>query len=177
MKFVFVLSVSLLLVACQSPLIQTKDSYLQPASDATIEITQTITVPPNFSRTFLQSGKVISPVSLNLFRINCEVEINTVSETRQIIKPEKFNIIAIAQEESPIVMSEAVMVASLNYVSSTPSDIKRFFRFHLSAQDPESKSKVKALVCRGAQDNHFDAQLPTLEQMQAATGSYIKFNL
>ncbi|MCU7799266.1 MAG: hypothetical protein KZQ70_03755 [gamma proteobacterium symbiont of Lucinoma myriamae] len=176
MKFFIILSL-LLLVACQSPLIQTNTSYLKPVSDSTIEITQSIEVSPNYARAFLQSGNVIPPVRLNSYSVNCEVEINTVSETRQIIKPEKFDIIEISQEESPIVMLKPVMVASLNHVSSSPADIKRFFRFHLSAQDPESKSQVRALICRGVQAAHGKAQLPTLEQMQAAAGTYIKFNL
>lgn len=165
-----------LLVACQSPLIQTDGSYLKPDSTSTIEITQSLDVSPNFSRAFLQAGKNILPESLNLYLVNCEVEINTVSENEQIIKPDKFNIIAISQEDSPIVMIKPVMVASLNYASS-PSDIKRFFRFHLSTQNSSSKSDVRALICRGIQARHGEAQLPTLEQMQTAAGSYIKFNL
>lgn len=176
MKLFITLSILCLLVACQSPLIQTNTTYLKPASHSTIEITQSLDVHPNFARAFLQSGKVISPLRLNLYRVNCEVEINTVSETRQIIKPEKFNIIRIAQEESPIVMSKQVMVASLNY-ASTPTEIKRFFRFHLSAIDPDSKSEVRALICRGVQANYAEAQLPTLEQIQMAVGANIEFNL
>lgn len=165
-----------LLVACQSSLIESNNVYLKPSSHSTIEITQPLDVYPNFSRAFLQGGEVISPEELDLYRVNCEVEINTVFETQQIIAPGKFNITAISQEESPIVMLKPVMLASLNY-ASTPTDIKQFFRFHLSAQDPDSKSQVRALTCRGIQANHASALLPTFEQIQAATGSYIKFNL
>ena len=176
MKFFIMLSVIFLLVACQSSLIESNNVYLKPSSHSTIEITQPLDVYPNFSRAFLQGGEVISLEELDLYRVNCEVEINTVFETQQIIAPGKFNITAISQEESPIVMLKTVMVASLNY-ASTPTDIKQFFRFHLSAQNPDSKSQVRALTCRGIQANHALAQLPTLEQMQAAAGTYIKFNL
>lgn len=178
MKFFIALSVLFLLVACQSsPLIQSNASYIEPAAHSSIEINQPLEVFPNFSRAFLQSGKVISPVSLNLYQVNCEVEIDTVSETRQIIAPGKFNIIAISQKESPIVMLKPMLVASLNYASSTPTEIKQFFQFQLSPQNPDSTSKVRALTCRGVQAEHADAQLPTLEQMQKAVGTYINLNL
>ncbi|MCW8931429.1 MAG: hypothetical protein OQL19_14455 [Gammaproteobacteria bacterium] len=166
-----------LLVACQSPSIQTNTSYFKPDSVSTIEITQPLGVAPNFARAFLQAGNNISPIGLDLSNVNCEVEINTISEVRQVIQPEKFNVVAIAQEESSIVMLKPLILASLNYASSGPPEIKRFFRFHLSAQDSNSKSQVRALLCRGVSEEHADAQLPTLEQMQAATGNYIKFNL
>ena len=177
MKFFFIFTVFLLLTACQSSLIQTNSSYLEPAIHPSIEITQSLDVSPESARAFLQNGEVISLEKLDLYAVNCEVEVNTVSETGQIIKPGKFKIISTSYEESPIVMIKPVMLASLNYASSTPPDIKRYVRFHLTALEAESKSSVRSLICRGAQDTHNEAELPTLKQMQNAVGIYIKFNL
>jgi len=63
------------------------------------------------------------------------------------------------------------------WASDSPVDIKRYYHFKLSAQDPQSKSQVRALICRGAQDEPYNARLPTLEQMKLAGGQYIIFNL
>lgn len=178
-KIILILIISTL-TGCQSAaLIKSEGYYIKVVPTATIEITQSIEIAPGSARAFLQNGKVISMGQLNLYDINCEVEINTVSESRQIIEPGVFNILAIAQEESPIVMSMPVMVASLNYAwaSDSPVDIKRYYHFRLSAQDPQSNSQVRALICRGAQDEPYNAKLPTFEQMRHAGGQYIIFNL
>ena len=184
MKTTILLTISFLLAGCQSALIRTDNAYLEISPQASIEIMQSIKVSANSARGFLQSGEVISQGQLNLYDINCEIEINTVSESSQIIEPGVFNVISVAQEESPIVkrpfMTKPVMVASLNYAwsSDSPVDIKRYYHFRLSAQDPDSKAKtvVRAMICRGAQDTPFAAELPTYEQMMAAGGKYIKLN-
>ena len=114
------------LAGCQSAtLIESEGRYVELAATASIE------VAPNSARAFLQNGEVISITQLNLYDVNCEVEINTVSESRQLIEPGIFDVLAIGQEESPIVMSKPVMVASLTYAwgSDSPVDIKRYFYF------------------------------------------------
>lgn len=189
MKQILFLTIAFFLAGCQSALIQTENAYTEVSRQASIEITQVIEVAPGSARAFLQNGEVISYGQLNLYDINCEIEINTVSEERQIIEPGVFNIVSIAQEESPIVkrknekqfMTKPIMIAALNYAwfSNSPVDIKRYYRFRLTAQDPESKpgTVVRAMICRGAQDTPYNAELPTYEQMKAASGKYVKFNL
>ena len=183
-KFVL-LFISFFLSACESTLIKSDNSYHEVSAQATIEITQAVKVSPNSARAFLQNGKLITQGQLNLYDINCEIEINTVSENYQTIEAGIFNVISIAQDESPIVkspyMKKPVMIASLNYAwsSDSPVDIKRYFHFKLSAQNPKSKSEVqvRAVTCRGAQDTPYNAKLPTYEQMREAGGQYIIFKL
>ena len=180
MKKIALILAAITLSACRSAvLIESEGRYVEIAATASIEITQSIEVAPNSARAFLQNGKVISMGQLNLYDVNCEVEINTLSESRQLIEPGIFNVLSIAQEESPIVMSKPLMVASLTYAwaSDSPVDIKRYYHFKLSAQDPRSKSQVRAVICRGAQDEPYKARLPTFEQMRLAGGRYIIFNL
>ncbi|MCW8928928.1 MAG: hypothetical protein OQL19_01670 [Gammaproteobacteria bacterium] len=172
-----------ILSACQSTLIQSENNYFEISNQASIEITQVLEVAPNSARVFFQNGEVISHGQLNLYDINCEIEINTVSDSRQIIEPGVFDIISVAQNQSPIVKQELkkqqILVASLNYVwnsSNSPVDIKRYYHFKLSAQDPRSNSEVRAMTCRGAQDTPFNAKLPTYEEMRKAGGQYIKLN-
>ena len=180
MNRVIVILFIITLSGCQSTaLIESEGYYVEVAAKSSIEITRVIEVAPNSARAFLQNGKVISMAQLNLYDINCEIEINTVSESRQIIEPGIFNVLAMAQEESPIVMSKPIMVASLTYAwtSDSPVDIKRYYHFRLSAQDSQSNSQVRALICRGAQDEPYNARLPTFEEMRLASGQYIIFNL
>jgi len=183
-KKIALLFILFFLSACQSTLIKTGDSYLEIPGQATIEITQSVDVAPNSARAFFQNGEMIRYGQLNLYDINCEIEINTISEKYQTIEAGVFNIISIAQEESPIVKRQftgkPVMIASLNYAWAydSPVDIKRYYHFKVSAQDSERKSEVvvRAIICRGAQDTPYNAELPTYEQMRVAGGRYIQFN-
>lgn len=173
-----------LLVACdfgQSFFIKKNDQYIEVVPQATIEILRVLTVEPNSARAFLQNGVAIHQAKLNLYDIDCEVEINTVSELRQTIQPGIFNVFAISEEESPIVMfSTPPVVASLDYAwlyDNAPVDTKRYYLFRLEAQDKESQSEVRAVICRGAQSEPYNARLPRMEEMNIAVGSYIHFNL
>ncbi|MCK5697711.1 MAG: hypothetical protein KAI02_06085 [Gammaproteobacteria bacterium] len=179
MKHFTLLFLSLFLVACQLPLIKDKESYLQPSSNAMLEITEELEISPHYSRVFLQSGNTIPPFRLNYYVANCEIEVNTLSDVKTYIAPEIFHITSISQQESPIVMTDTIKVASLNDMllkqASSSFEIKRFFRFHLSPQNSQSQSQVTSLLCRGIQDEHVYAELPTLEEINSAVGQYIKF--
>lgn len=175
-----ILSLIFLLSACQNTMIMSDNSYLPTSSQATIEITQQLTVPPNSSRAFFQHGELLAHTGIDLYSVDCEVEINTVSESRQTIEPGLFNVISIVHDESPIVMRKPIMVASLNFAwggdSGSPVDIKRFYRFRLSAQDPEAETQVRSLICRGVQAEPYLAELPTYNEMQTAVGEYVILN-
>ncbi len=177
----------LFLSACQSTLIKEDGRYIEVSSQASIEITESIEVGPNSARAFLQNGELIYSGQLNLYDVNCEIEINTVSEKRQTIEAGVFDIRSISQDQSPIVKQQGVkkeiMVASLGtewqevaWDSNSPVDIKRFYRFKLTARDSSSKSEVRSVTCRGAQDTPFNARLPSSEEMKNAGGHYLKFN-
>lgn len=182
MKSFILLSLIFLLTACQTTMIKSDDSYLTTSSQATIEITQQLTVPPNSARAYFQHGELLRHTGIDFYAVDCEIEINTVSESRQAIEPGLFNVISIVQDESPIVMTMPVMVASLNFArgggdGGGPVEIKKFYRFRLSAQDPEAETQVRSMTCRGAQDDPYKAELPTYSEMQAAVGQYVILNL
>jgi len=145
-------------------------------------------VPANSARAFFQSGELLIHSGINYYQVSCEILINTVSETQQIIAPGLFNITAVTQNESPFVMGKTVQLAALDFNdqqyarggsgSSSPVDIHRYYRFKLTARDSSGQSTlVRSLSCRGALDTPYQASLPTLSEMQATVGSFIKFNL
>jgi len=180
MKLIYIIATLILITACQPTLIRSDNNYFAVNPNSTIEITQEIEVHPNSARAFLQYGEVQPNGKINLYEVNCEVQINTVSETRQIIQPDIFKVISIRQEESPIVMFKPVMVASLNLAgkddSYSPVDIKRYYHFKLSPQEANSSSQVRAIICRGAQAEPYRAELPSLKQMKQASGDFLQFN-
>ena len=179
MKFLASMLSLLFLTACQSILIQSQSQYIPVRSDATIEILKELEVFADSARAFLQQGQQIHPNALNLYDVNCEVEVNTVSEHKQVIKPGRYHVISVQQEESPIVLLHPVQLAALrlSWVNDAPVDIKRYYYFRLQSAKTETMSSVRAVICRGIQDAPYKAQLPTLEQMTQAVGQYLHFNL
>jgi hypothetical protein len=178
MKYLAII-VLLLISACQTTSLQ-NNFYSSGAKDseASIEILQPLRVPPNSARVYFQNGKMLTNTAIDLYEVNCEVEINTVSEQSQGIAPGLFRITSIRQEESPIVMFRSMMTASLRTVwdNDSPVDIKRYYYFHLVAQDPDSSSQVRGVICRGVQEQPYLAELPTLQEMKLASGEYLRFN-
>jgi len=188
MKIISIIILMYLLSACQNTLIQSDGNYYKISPDASIEITQQLSVPANSARAYLQNGQLLRHTGINLYDVSCEVLINTVSESRQTISSGVFTVLSIEQNESPIVMRHAIQVAALDYSyqqyargggsgSGSPVDIKRYYRFKLAAQNPEKQvTEVRSITCRGPQDEPYKARLPTFNEMQAAVGSYITFD-
>ncbi len=165
------------LTGCQPTLIKSAGKYQPGSSDAYLVLTKSVVVPPNSARAFFQGGELIPDAQLNLYEVDCELQINTVLEKPQTVQPGTFRIIKIIQDQSPIVSLQPVMYAALGFgwgYQSSPVDIKKFYTFRLEA---ESQPLLRAVICRGVQDTPFMAELPTLEEMQAAVGEYIQFNL
>lgn len=179
-----------LLTACQgyNTLIKSDNSYFEISPHASINITQELSVPANSARAFFQNGELLSHTGINLYNISCEILLNTVSESRQIITPGVFTITAVSQNESPIVMTKSIQVAALNFNyqqyafgggggGDSPVDIHRYYKFKLSANEPSKQiTQVRSLTCRGMQDEPYNAVLPTFNEMRAALGHYVKLN-
>lgn len=191
MKIILIMIAVFLLTACQgyNTLIKSDGFYFQISPSATIEITQELSVPANSARAFFQNGELLRHTGINLYNISCEILINTVSESRQTIAPGVFNITSVTQNESAIVMNKTIQVAALNYDyqqyargggggGDSPVDIHRYYKFKLSAQEPSKQiAQVRSLTCRGVQDEPYKASLPAFNEMQAALGQYVTFDL
>jgi hypothetical protein len=179
MKNLFAILLVIILSGCQSVKIKQDDQFISIAQDSTIEIMRSIKVPPNSARAYLQNGNLLPGTGINYYQVNCEIEINTVAEKYQTVQPGKFKVKSVRMEESPIVMSKPVLYASLKLTSTdsdSPVDIKRYYHFALQSIDSNEESDVRALICRGILEEPYLAELPTFEEMQQASGDYIKFN-
>lgn len=171
---ILVLAIALLLGGCGAQKIQNTQSYRSISPKAYIQLKQEIVVEPGHARAFFQLGELIKPSELNLYEVDCELEIRHVKEVKQTIKPGKFQVMDAQQDISPIVFvpETRTQVAWVNHIG--PSDIKRFWRFKLSSQ---TQPNVMNLICRGVQDFPYKAQLPSYEEMQFALGEYVQLKL
>jgi len=170
------LLILMLLTACKVPVIKQQEhgQYYPIAQNAWIEIQQKARIEPDNARAYFQDGKWIHPSSLNLYEVNCELEVRDVVEKYQWINPGKFEIIRTQQDQSPIVFGPGKSTTLAWNQDQAPSDIKRFWKFTLQSKQ---QANVMHFICRGVQDSPYNATLPTSTEMQTAVGQHIKLHL
>lgn len=174
MRLLIILSLVLIINACKPLLIEDKNSYTQIIADAWIELNEPLTVRMEEGRIFMQSGQIIDQAELDLYTVNCELEMQKLSDTKRIIQPDRFDIKGTSQQSSPIVMARPYQLASLQMIASSPADIKRVWVFLLYS---EKQPEVRALICRGPQNSEESAKLPTIDEMQNTLGELITLHL
>lgn len=172
----FMLCFILVISACQTPLIQPhkQGEYVSISPKAWIEVKNKVSVEADSARAFFQLGELIHSSRLNLYEVNCELEVRDVLDTEQTISPDRFKIIKAQQDQSPIVFFPNQKIHYAINREEGPSDIKRFWKFTLQSQQ---QPNVMHLICRGVQDFPANAELPTVEEMQQALGSLVDIHL
>lgn len=167
--------VSLLLAGCgQSGLVR-KDTasplYLPPVGTR-IELQNPLTVAPGRTRVFLQRGKTRQGVDQYL--PNCNFEIRKLSEQPQVISPETFLVVKVQRVTEEVVqLTRPVVVAGIGLAgmdadSGQPMIVRGVHLWIGSDTQPD----VMRMTCRGAFDDAWRAQLPSIDEMREALGDY-----
>ncbi|MFP5506162.1 MAG: hypothetical protein ACLGH6_08190 [Gammaproteobacteria bacterium] len=145
------------------------------ARSGVFELHEDITIRAGRTRTYLQDGAIVSGV--NEFRPHCQLEINTLSESPQTVRVDRFSITRIGTRTDQVVQSAPLQLAALDGTARWPFDgfmdgeLRRMYVyiFHLhSDQQPD----VRALICGGAFDSPGLAVLPSLGEIARALGRY-----
>lgn len=175
MKYLSTFACCLLLAACQANLIKKAETFTPIQQASWLEINKRVTIPAGHTRAFFQGGNTIDINLLDLYQVNCELEVQQVAADEQTVEPGRFEITAISQQLSPIVKTTSYRVASAGMLaSSTQTDTRRYWQFRLSSMH---QPQVRSLICRGIQDTHEQAVLPTVEDISKALGAYMTIHL
>jgi len=152
--------------------------YFVPPPGSQVVVKQRLEVPPGMTRVYLQHGKVIPKSARNDYAVNCNFEINTVSDAPRHIEPGEYIVSRSQRRTDSIVGLEPVRVASL--VSSmmerdggTPLMFEEL-RFTLTATSP---SDLRELACRGVMSFPAEIVPPTLAEMRRALGDYAEIRV
>jgi hypothetical protein len=178
MKKIYIISLALFLLSCKGMQIRqdVTSKFIEYSENPWIEIKENLIVRPENARVYLQNGKQIYPASLDMLTTNCEIEINTVLEEKQIVFPGRFKNTSIGIEASPIVFMEntKINVAFGGGGSGAPVDVKRYWKFKLYSK---TRPEVLNFICRGPLDQPSVAMLPTLDGIKQAVGNIIEVHL
>jgi hypothetical protein len=149
--------------------------YVPPVGSRVV-VKQRLTVPPGMTRVFLQYGQVIPRSARNDYAVNCNFEINTLSDSPRYIEVGTYTVSRSLRHSDDIVSRQPLRLAALGMQAGmvfrnddgTPVLFEEV-RLSLTSTPP---SDVRELACRGAMADPSEMQLPTLAEMRQALGAY-----
>ena len=181
MKTLFVVVlVGLLAAACsQSRWVKPDPAshYYLPPVGTQVELKRPLTVPPGHTRVFLQGGKVSQ--GLDQYAPNCNFEIRTLSEQPQVISPETFLVVKVQRlTEEVVQLNRPLLVASRGFAGlgrdgGQPMIVQGVHLWFGSDIQPG----VMRMTCRGAFDDPWDVEWPSINEMRTALGDYARIVL
>lgn len=139
------------------------------------ELHEDLTIRAGRTRTYLQDGAIVSGV--NEFRPHCQLEINTLSESPQTVRADRFIVTRIGTRTDQVVQSAPLQLAALDGIARWPFDgfmdgeSRRMYVYIFSLHS-DRQPDVRALTCGGAFDSPGLALPPTLGDIARALGRY-----
>jgi len=146
--------------------------YWLPPVGSEVDLKQSLEVPPQSARVFLQQGVVVAKSGVNQFLPSCNFEVNQVFEdTSQTIQPDTFRVLRVGRQWEEVVQQAPTQYAALHLarasVDGGTSPIIHTVHLWLeSARQPE----VRRLSCRGGVDDPPKAKPPSGEEIFQALG-------
>lgn len=124
MKFILIITFSLLMSACVSTSFTFKDPGMLAIQTGSILIlNQSLTIQQGKARTGVQHGKAVTGVNMN--EPYCEFLINTIAKTTTILPAGRYRITKNRGYQVPYAINYYLNMTSLSLESSPPSDIRK----------------------------------------------------
>ena len=139
-------------------------------------VPQRIEVPGGQTRIFFQRGEIVKKVSdLDLYKTNCNFEINTLAETPRYIEAETYTVTRTTRREGEVVLFKPLQYASLTVggiVGKGGDGPPMYFEEVRMTLRSEKPSDIRDLTCRGAMTDPAWVEPPTLAEIRAALGQH-----
>lgn len=152
--------------------------YFLPPPGSQVVVKQRLEVPPGMTRVYLQHGKVIPKSERNDYAVNCNFEINTLSDLPRHIDAGIYTVTKTRRRTDSIVSREPVHVASLAMSMDDRGGgsalVFEQVRMSLTSTPP---SDIRELACRGVMTEPDAVELPTLAEMRQALGDYAEIRV
>lgn len=149
--------------------------YVPPAGSRVL-VKQRLTVPPGMTRVFLQYGQVIPRSARNDYAVNCNFDINTLSDSPRYIEAGSYTVVRSQRHSDDIVSRQPLQLAALGMQAGMmfrdDGGTPVLFEEVVMTLTSTPPSDVRELACRGAMADPSEMQLPTLAEMRQALGDY-----
>lgn len=167
----------LIMTACNAAPVTDPGSRLYlPTPGSTVTVPQRIEVPGGQTRIFLQRGEIIKKASqLDLYKTNCNFELNTLAETPRYIEAGTYTITRSSRQEKQVVFFKPLQYAAVGIGgmigkgSEGPGMYFVEVRMELRSDKP---TDIRELACRGVMDDPAWVKPPTLAEIRQALGKH-----
>ncbi len=155
--------------------------FFLPPVGSKVLVKQDIPVPPGWARTFFQRGEAVGYYQVDWYSVNCNFEINQVSEQIRYIQPGEFLVSRVEQQIEGVVHrpGQPVRLAAAGRFAVSGVDAGGVLlnqAVHLWLES-EEQPEVRRLSCRGTLDDAPNAQFPSIAEMRQALGSVAEIRL
>jgi hypothetical protein len=147
-----------------------------PTPGSTVTVPQRIEVPGGQTRIFFQRGEIVNKASdLDLYKANCNFEINTLAETPRYIEAGTYTVTRTTRQEREVVLFKPRQYASLaigGLVSKGDDGPGMYFEEVRMTLRADQQSDIRELACRGVMTDPGWIEPPTLAEIREALGQY-----
>ena len=147
-----------------------------PTPGSTVTVPQRIEVPGGQTRIFFQRGEIVKKASgLDLYKANCNFEINTLAETPRYIEAGTYTVTRTTRQEREVVLFKPLQYASLaigGQVSKGDDGPGMYFEEVRMTLRADQQSDIRELACRGVMTDPGWVEPPTLAEIREALGQH-----
>ena len=147
-----------------------------PSPGSTVTVPQRIEVPGGQTRIFFQRGEIVKKASgLDLYKANCNFEINTLAETPRYIEAGSYTVTRTTRQEREVVLFKPRQYASLaidGMVSKGDDGPGMYFEEVRMTLRADQQSDIRELACRGVMTDPGWVEPPTLAEIREALGKH-----
>ncbi|MCU7886050.1 MAG: hypothetical protein KZQ82_17815 [Candidatus Thiodiazotropha sp. (ex Lucinoma annulata)] len=169
----------LLLTGCSQSYLVSSDldyPYNLPPVGSQLMLKRSVTIQPGTTRTFLQQGTSMALSEFDRYVANCNFEISNLADSPQKIETDTFVIKKVQRVMEQVVYQQIlgggnITVSYEDYGSSLIT-----LGYHLwldSARQPD----VMRLTCRGAFNDRWGADPPSIREVREALGDFAELIL
>jgi hypothetical protein len=148
-----------------------------PTPGTSVTVPQRIEVPGGQTRIFFQRGEIVKKVSsLDLYKTNCNFEINTLAETPRYIEAGVYTVTRTTRREGEVVLFKPLQYASLaigGMVGKAGDGPPMYFEEVRMTLRSDQSSDIRDLTCRGAMTDPQFLEPPTLAEIREALGKHV----
>ena len=192
MRIIVTMGLMLFLFSCATGPYPVTSPYFQIPQGSVIELTQTLTIPPNRARVYIQHGKVVTEKEKDRYQANCWFLSWKLLASPQTIKPDIFTVVQ-SQKNEDLVQDISYIKLVNNVIDSNPDSYPRTYaskKIDLFGGDApiateyttqmfihsDKQPNIRLLECSHWDDPHSGEHL-TLDQMQQALGQLARIRL
>lgn len=164
MRNYLLIVLALLLTGCQPAVYPIDSPYYRIPLGSILVLNRDLTIPPHQARVIIQYGQVVSRKERDQYYPYCEFEILTLSESPQVIHPDRFSIQRLNKHMET--SRQAVMYASLSLLGRDNPLVAYNTKMYLSSS---VQPDVYRMSCMYWTDDAMDDHL-TLQQIRDTLG-------